>query len=131
MTDALTALEAQKFFSFTTFKRKGDSVAVPMWIGRDGDYLLVWTPADSWKVQRLRNNPQIMLAPCSLTGKVRKGASPVDGVAEIIAEPTTVQRLAEVIRRKYGLAFRIVTFLERHLAGKPKPRLILRIALSS
>ena len=101
-----------------------------MWIGRDGDHLFVWTPADSWKAKRAKNNPRVVLAPCSRGGKVREGADPVDGVAEVITEPATVQRLAGVIRRKYGVEFTVVTFLERLLARKQKPRVILRIALS-
>jgi hypothetical protein len=130
MTDALSALAAEKFVSLTTFKKDGAAVATPMWIGRDGDHLFVWTPADSWKAKRVKNNPRVVLAPSARGGKVREGAHPVDGVAEVIIERATVQRLAGVIRRKYGLMFSVVTFLERLLARKQKPRVILRIALS-
>ena len=84
MTDALSALDGEKFVSLTTFKKDGAAVATPMWIGRDGDHLFVWTPADSWKAKRVKNNPRVVLAPCSLSGKVREGANPVDGVAEVI-----------------------------------------------
>ena len=115
MTDALSALGAEKFVSLTTFKKDGAAVATPMWIGRDGDHLFVWTPADSWKAKRVKNNPRVVLAPCS---------------GEVITEQATVQRLAGVIRRKYGLMFSVVTFLERLLARKQKPRAVLRIALS-
>jgi uncharacterized protein len=131
MTDALSALGAEKFVSLTTFKKDGSAVAAPMWIGRDGNHLFAWTPANSWKVKRVKNNPQVVLVPCGRTGKVRDGAQPVDGIAEVFTEPETVQRLAAVIRRKYGLEFIIVTFIERLLARGPKPRVILRIALSS
>ncbi|MDT7740893.1 MAG: uncharacterized protein QOK09_4262, partial [Mycobacterium sp.] len=55
MTDALSALGAEKFVSLTTFKKDGTPVAAPMWIGRDGDHLFVWTPADSWKAKRAKN----------------------------------------------------------------------------
>ncbi len=48
----------------------------------------------------------------------------------MITEPATVERLAGVIRRKYGVEFVIVTFIERILARGKKSRLILRIALS-
>jgi uncharacterized protein len=41
------------------------------------------------------------------------------------------QRLAGVIRRKYGLEFTVVTFIERVLARGQKPRLILLIALTA
>jgi uncharacterized protein len=131
MTDAVAALGAEKFVSLTTFKRDGAAVATPMWIGRDGDQLFFWTPVDSWKAKRVRNNPRVALTPCSRGGKVREGATAVGGVAEVITDPATVQRLAGVIRRKYGLEFVIVTFIERILARGKKPRLILRIALSS
>jgi len=130
MTDALSVLGAEKFVSLTTFKKDGAAVATPMWIGCDGDHLLVWTPTDSWKVKRVKNNPRVVLAPCARGGKVREGADPVDGVAEVITEPATVQRLAGVIRRKYGLMFSVVAFLERLLARKQKPRAVLRIALT-
>lgn len=131
MTDAVSALGDEKFVSLTTFKKNGDAVATPMWIGRDGDHLFFWTPADSWKAKRAKNNPQVALAPCSRGGKVREGASPVRGLAEVITEPATVARLAGVIRRKYGFEFIVVTFIERVLARGAKPRLVLRIALSS
>ncbi|MDT5021079.1 MAG: uncharacterized protein QOI33_1603 [Mycobacterium sp.] len=131
MTDAVQALGAEKFVSLTTYKKDGAAVATPMWIGRDGDHLFVWTPVDSWKAKRVRNDPRVALVPCSRGGKVREGATSVGGVAEVITDPATVQRLAGVIRSKYGFEFAIVTFIERILARRNKPRLILRIALSS
>jgi uncharacterized protein len=131
MADAVSALGAEKFVSLTTFKKDGGAVASPMWIGQDGDHLFFWTPVDSWKAKRAKNNPRVTLVPCSRGGNVREGATAVEGVAEVIAEPATVERLAGVIRRKYGIEFVIVTFIERILARGKKPRLILRIALSS
>ena len=113
MTDALSALGAEKFVSLTTFKKDGSAVATPMWIGRDGDHVFFWTPADSWKAKRAKNNPEVIMAPCSRGGKVRPGAVQVHGVAEVITDPATVKRLAGVIRRKYGVEFFIVTFIER------------------
>src|SRR3984885_4834121 len=130
MTDALSALAAEKFVSLTTFKKDGTPVAAPMWIGREGDHLFVWTPADSWKGKRVQNNPRGGVGARCRGGKVREGAQPVDGIAEVFTEPATVQRLAGVIRRKYGLEFVVVTFIERVIARGPKPRVILLIALT-
>jgi uncharacterized protein len=131
MTDDMTtALAVQKIVSLATFNRNGDPVPAPMWIGRDGDHLFVWTPADSWKVKRVSNNPRVTLEPSGLRGKPSKGAEPVEGIAEVITDAETVERLAEVIHRKYGLMYRVVTFLERLISGGAKPRVILRIALS-
>ena len=124
------ALAAQKFVSLTTYKKNGDAVATPMWVGRDGDHLFVWTPADSVKIKRVRNDPRVTLVPCGRFGKPNNDAEPVAGTAEVITEPATVRRLAEVIRHKYGLEYWVVTLIERLAARGEKPRAILRIALS-
>jgi uncharacterized protein len=129
MSDAISALGAERFVSLTTFKKDGTAVAAPMWIGRDGDHLFFWTPADSWKAKRAKNNPRVVMVPCSRRGKVSDGAHEVDGTAEVITDQATVDRLAGVIRGKYGIEFYIVTFIERLLARGAKERLILRVAL--
>jgi uncharacterized protein len=126
----MAALAAQKFVSLTTYKKNGDAVATPMWVGRDGDHLFVWTPADSAKIKRVCNNPKVTLVPCGRFGKPNNDAEPVAGTAEVITEPATVRRLAEVIRYKYGLEYWVVTLIERLAARGEKPRAILRIALS-
>ncbi len=105
----LSALGAE--IRFTDDLQEGRHRDARVW--PDGDHLFVWTPADSWKAKRAKNNPRVALVPCSRGGKVRDGAEPVDGTAEVITEPATVQRLAGVIRRKYGLEFIVVTFIER------------------
>ena len=129
--DATTTLAAQKFVSLTTFKKSGDAVATPLWIGDDGGQLFFWTPADSFKVKRIRNNPRVTLVGCSRFGKPHDGAAVVEGGAEVIDDAATVDRLAGVVRRKYGLEFHVVTFIERLAArGRRKPRVILRITLS-
>ena len=130
--DATKTLAAAKFVSLTTFKKNGDAVPTPIWIAGDGDGdgLIVWTPADSWKVKRVGNNPHVTLVPCSRLGKTDDSDQPVDGTAEVITDTATVERLAAVIRRKYGLEFQVVTFIERLLArGRRQPRVILRIAV--
>ena len=48
----------------------------------------------------------------------------------VITDAATVQRVAGVIRRKYGVEFTIVTFIERLLARGAKQRLVLRVALA-
>lgn len=130
MRHPITTLGEQRFVSLTTFKRSGEGVSAPMWIGRDGDDLFVWTPADSWKVKRVRNSPRVLLAPSGRTGKVRDGVVPVEGTAQVITDAATVNRLQGEIRRKYGLEYRLVTLAEMIAARGRKPRVILRIAVS-
>lgn len=127
--DSIEKLARQRFVALTTFKRNGEGVSTPMWIGRDGTHLFVWTHADSWKVKRVGNDPRITLVPSGRTGKVRAGAQQVTGTAEVLADQRTVDRLEGVIRRKYGIEYRIVTTIERLVARGRKQRVILRIAL--
>jgi len=129
-SDPTTTLGEQRFVSLTTFKRNGEGVPTPMWVGRDGADLFVWTPADSWKVKRVRNNPRVLLAPSSRFGKVRNGVLPTEGTAQVVTDPATVERLRGEIRRKYGLGYRLVTLAEMIATRGRKPRVILRIGVS-
>lgn len=123
------SLAAEQFVALTTFKRNGDPVTTPMWIGRDGPDLFMWTPTDSWKVKRVRNNPRVLLAPCSRFGKVDEGIEPVEGRAVVLTDADAVERLRKVIQRKYGLGYRIITTIEMIIARGRKPRVVLRITL--
>lgn len=78
---AFVALGDEQFVSLTTFRRSGEPVSAPVWIGRDGDALIVTTPEASGKVKRLRNNPRVELCPCSRMGHVEDGVEPVAGSA--------------------------------------------------
>ena len=100
-----------------------------MWIASDGVDLVMWTPADSWKVKRLRHNPRVLLAPCGRSGKLREAAESVVGTAVVSSDPDVVDRSANTIRLKYRWEFRIVTALERILARGRRPRVALRITV--
>jgi PPOX class probable F420-dependent enzyme len=81
MSDALSSLADEKFVSLTTWKKNGEKVASAMWLARDGDALVMWTPADSWKVKRLRRDNRVELTPCGRTGQVDGGAKTTAGTA--------------------------------------------------
>ncbi|QSE93650.1 PPOX class F420-dependent oxidoreductase [Rhodococcus pseudokoreensis] len=117
----------EPFVSLTTFRRSGEPVSTPVWIARDGDALIVTTPEESGKVKRLRNNESVELRPCSRRGKVDARVDPVAAVAEIVTDESASRRMADTIRDEYGLEYRIVMFIERVLARRRKPRVLLRI----
>ena len=116
-----------EFVSLATFRKSGERVATPVWIARDNDALLVTTTAGSGKVKRLRNNPHVEIMPCNRRGKVVEGAEMVGGSAEIITDGPTVARLSEIIKKKYGLAYRIIMLIEKVVARGQRSRVILRI----
>ena len=129
-TTAATAdLGAERFVSLTTFRKTGAPVATPVWIGRDGDALIVTTPAESGKVKRLRRNPRVEIQPSSRTGKVEDDAPRATGAAEIVTDAPERERLTALFRRKYGLEYRIFMLVERLFSSKQRDRVMLRIRL--
>ena len=122
-----TDIAKERFVSLTTFRKSGEPVSTPVWIGLDGHTLIVTTPADSGKVKRLRNNPRVEMRPCDRRGKVKPGAEPVVGVADILTNPDGQRRLEDIIRRKYRLEYRIFMLIERIVRRGKVERVILRI----
>lgn len=122
----LLSVGDSKFVSLTTFRRSGEPVSTPVWIGRDGDELVVTTPGGSGKVKRLRNSGRIELRPCSRRGVVEAGAPVAVGTARIVDTDAARARANTVLRRKYGLEFPLVLGIER-LLSRGATRVILRI----
>ncbi len=129
--DNAARLGDEKFVALTTYKRNGEAVASPMWIVRDGEQLLVWTPADAAKVKRVRRDPRVTLIACGRTGKVKHGQPKLAGTAEVITDPASVTRTESLIKRKYGVEFRVVTLIETIAARGRRPRVVLRITPST
>lgn len=130
MDDLAARIGAEKFVSLTTFKRNGDAVASAMWIARDGEHLVVWTPSDAWKVKRARRDPRVTLAPSGRTGKVAAGAPTLHGTAEVVEDAATVARAADLIKAKYGLQFHVITSIEAIFTRGRKERVALLITPS-
>jgi uncharacterized protein len=124
---AFAALGNEQFLSLTTFRRSGERVSTPMWVARDGDALIMFTPQASGKVKRLRNNPRVELRPCDRFGRVKDGVEPVAGMAEVLTDEDSRERATGIIRRKYGLGYRVVMGIERLIKFGQEKRVILRI----
>ena len=123
-----TALGDKRFVSLATFRKTGVPVPTTVWIARDGEALLVTTPAQSGKVKRLRNNPRVELRASGRLGKVRDDAPKFAGTAEIISDEADVVRYGKLFRKKLGIQHSIFMFIERRVAkGENRRRVILRI----
>jgi PPOX class probable F420-dependent enzyme len=95
------SIHGQKYISLTTFRKTGAGVATPVWFGEDYGKLYVMTRSDMGKTKRIRHNPQVRVAPCTMRGTVT-GAE-VAAMARILpAEEHT--RARETINRKYWMA---------------------------
>ncbi|MCD0483825.1 PPOX class F420-dependent oxidoreductase [Streptacidiphilus sp. ASG 303] len=123
---ALDRLGAGKYLLVTTYKKDGSTVPTPVWVVRDGDALGVWTAADSWKVKRIRNRADVLVAPCDVRGG-RQGED-VPATAELLDADGT-ERYRALLARKYGLLGRLTMLgsrLRRGRAGTVGIRITLR-----
>jgi PPOX class probable F420-dependent enzyme len=87
-----------KYVSLTSFKRDGTGIATPVWFVTDDGRLLVLTASDSLKVRRISRNPEVTLAPCSASGRVR--GEPVPARAELLPK-SELHRVEQLMNRKY------------------------------
>src|SRR5580765_185016 len=67
------AIQDQKYVALTTFRKGGTGVATPVWFGEENGKLYVMTRSDMGKTKRIRNNPQVRVAPCTIRGTVTGG----------------------------------------------------------
>lgn len=91
----------QKYISLTTFRKTGVGVATPVWFGEDNDKLYVMTRSDMGKAKRIRNNPQVKVAPCTMRGRVT-GAE-FAATARILP-PEEQKHACATVNRKYWMA---------------------------
>ena len=75
VTPALEPFIHQKYVLLTTYRRDGTPVGTPVSIAVDGDQAFVRTWDTAWKVKRIRNNPEVEVAPSTLRGKPTGPAS--------------------------------------------------------
>jgi hypothetical protein len=94
-------LQHQKYISLTTFRKNGLAVPTPVWFAEQNGKLYVQTPSDSGKCKRIRNNPQVRIAPCTMRGKI---TGPEFAAAARILPAVDWPRARAAIHKKYWLA---------------------------
>ena len=104
----VSALAHERYISLTTFKRDGTPVSTPVWVVSDDGYrLLVWSGERTWKVRRLRRDPQVLVAPASFRGTER--GERLAGLARVVPDPG----IDALLRHKYGWQKRLLDRLNR------------------
>jgi PPOX class probable F420-dependent enzyme len=98
-------LRGHKYALVVTFKRDGSPVPTPIWFGLDDDARLYFrTGADVAKVRRIRANPRVLVAPCTVRGKPL-GPS-IEGTARVVTAEEKDHAEA-AIQSNYGLGRRL------------------------
>jgi uncharacterized protein len=94
-------IHGQRYISLATFRKTGAAVHTPIWFAEADDKLYFMTNNKLGKVKRIRNNPQVKVAPCSIRGKITGPEFPA--TARILPPQESV-RVREAIKAKYWLA---------------------------
>jgi PPOX class probable F420-dependent enzyme len=127
---SLASLFPETYVLLTTFRKTGVGVPTVVWAAQDGDALLVTTLGSAGKVKRIRNNPEVTLQPCTMSGKVKRDAEPIAARAEIVDDPAGLLAGTDILRAKYGWMFRWAFRAEERRTkgrGGASGRIILRI----
>ncbi|MFI6042750.1 PPOX class F420-dependent oxidoreductase [Nocardia sp. NPDC051321] len=108
-------LGASKFVLLTTYKKDGTPVGTPVWVAPGGDRIVVWTNPATWKVKRIRRNPDVTLQASDARGRPK-----VDGIfagTATVLDADGTQRVRDLVSRKYGLTGTLVIKLHKLFRG--------------
>ena len=98
------SLRGHKYALLVTFKRSGEGVPTPVWFGLDEEgRMYARTGRDVAKVRRIRNNPRVRVAPCTVRGKPL--GPPVEGTARVVSAEEE-EHAEEALKSNYGLGRR-------------------------
>jgi uncharacterized protein len=96
-------LDGHKYCLLVSYRRDGTPIATPLWFGTAGGKVYSRTAADDWKVKRIRNNPRVLIGPCTFRGKPRGPLA--EGRARVL--PPEEEPVAEAaIQSNYGFGRR-------------------------
>ncbi|MEU0542991.1 PPOX class F420-dependent oxidoreductase [Nocardia sp. NPDC005978] len=89
-----------QYVMLTTFKKDGTPVGTPLWAALDNGRLYIWTVTDSWKVKRIRRNPEVTIQPCDVRGKTR---GEIVKATAVIQDDAGSDRTRSLIKKRYGI----------------------------
>jgi hypothetical protein len=102
-------LAGHKYALLVTFSRDGTPVPTPVWFGLDAGNVYTYTFADAGKVKRLRNDPRVLLAPCTVRGRPLGRA--IEGRGRRLAREEW-GRAERAIEANYGVGRRLYTLAD-------------------
>ncbi|WP_216903648.1 PPOX class F420-dependent oxidoreductase [Nocardia alni] len=111
-------LAQSKYALLTTYKKDGTPVGAPVWVAPDGDRIVVWTNPKTWKVKRIRRNPEVTLQRCDNRGRT-DGGEVLTGTAALLDEAGT-ERVRGVVGRKYGVIGTVMIRAHKLFLGRDR-----------
>jgi PPOX class probable F420-dependent enzyme len=122
MAASLAAFQNENYLSLESIRKNGVAVATPVWFAEQDGVIYVYTEGTSAKVKRIRNNPQVRIAPCTYNGKLRGDWVPATAKIITGADEELGHRLLD---RKYWLK-RLFNWFQR-LRGHSRAMIEIRV----
>lgn len=94
-------IHGQKYLTLATFRKNGAAVYTPIWFAEENGRLYFMTSSKLGKYKRIRNNPEVRIAPCTMRGKI---IGPEFPATARILRPEEFQSARRLINAKYLLA---------------------------
>ena len=119
----------EHYINLSTRKRDGSFVNTPVWFAQEGETnnYYVYSLDNSGKVKRIRNFPDVKVATCNFSGKLK--GNWVDAKADLVDEPENIKTAYECLRMKYGIRFRVGDFFS-WIKGTYHRRQIIRLSIN-
>jgi uncharacterized protein len=109
-------LQGHKYCLLVTYRRSGEAVPTPVWFGLHDQKLYVRSERAVAKVKRIRNDPRVRVAPCTVRGK--PVGPPVEGQARVLDQPGDEQEAEAALNANYGLGRKIYEGAGSALGGE-------------
>ena len=119
----------ETYINLSTRKRDGSFVDTPMWFAQEGETnnYYVYSLKNLGKVKRIRNYPEVKVGICTYSGKPKGGW--FYAIADLVDEPENTKVAYSVLRKKYGIKFRIGNFFS-WIKGTYHKRQIIKFSIS-
>ena len=114
-TYTFAALDKEKYMSLTTFRKTGEAVVSPVWFADSNGTIYVGTGVSAGKIKRIRHTERVILAACTMSGKVT--GSEIEGIARVVSEPEEISAAEAALAKKYGLTRSIYYFILNTLSS--------------
>lgn len=105
MAQHFELLEKHQYMSLTTYRKDGSPKATPVWFYDENDKLFVLTQATSYKVKRIRNNTDVVVAPCDARGKILSDEIATGYATLIEAGTERADYMNKMLAKKYGFFY--------------------------
>ena len=119
----------EKYVNLSTQKKDCSLVNTPVWFAQDGDEnnFYIFSAGEAGKVKRIRNFPDVKVATCNFSGKLK--GDWIDARADLIDESENIRFAYSLLRGKYGIRFRIGDFFS-WIVGNYYRRQIIRLCIN-